>query len=220
MVAIAMFVGSVLLMAGAWLGAHTTHAYDYVTLSPCSVHKSGMHMSRVVPPSSDGGASLSLDIAGERRDYLIGPAVVSHRSNISAQIRRDGLPVTRLTAEEAARVVTFQPPDSRFAVHWHGMDADFISYLQTGAQPPRVLHWDGIAWAAVLLLACGALISSFVVLLRASIRLSRTGDARFRCANCGYSLRGLRSSRCPECGGEVAAATPAPSPSGGRGGGR
>lgn len=62
-------------------------------------------------------------------------------------------------------------------------------------------------WAYVLLVALGVLILGAFVgmhLFRSRIlrrnRLSGPEADEPRCSKCGYSLRGLRFPRCPECG--------------------
>jgi hypothetical protein len=102
-----------------------------------------------------------------------------------------------LRGEPWACLELFHNMDGRFGIHHHMAENDLEQY------PTYVFHrvrWNGLVldvfvWGAVVLL----LLCSFdMIRVVRSWRWRRSG----RCGRCGYSLRGLVESRCPECGSE------------------
>jgi hypothetical protein len=59
-----------------------------------------------------------------------------------------------------------------------------------------------LVWVSTALFAFGALLLAYPPLRRALLEAVRR--AQNRCMFCGYSLRGLISHRCPECGSSLA----------------
>lgn len=86
---------------------------------------------------------------------------------------------------------------------WTGPTARVASGVEV---PPFGLIWSGFAIDSAVFGVFWLLVMVVAVQVRTVLRRMRD-----HCPTCNYSLRGLRSGRCPECGAQAGSMLPVPS---------
>lgn len=93
---------------------------------------------------------------------------------------------------------------SEYSVRDIGVSMTVVPCDQSASRRDAVILVISLWYVDVILIACIAM--SMIAPVR---KLRRRFAARGRCAKCRYDLRGLTSSRCPECGEPFELHTPA-----------
>ncbi len=74
----------------------------------------------------------------------------------------------------------------------------WLETFQPGGSLRRTVHWSGVLWNLTTLLVMICFAYGFITRRQRAIRLERL--RRGRCPVCKYSIAGLPTNRCPECG--------------------
>lgn len=144
-------------------------------------------------PGEEGTATLEASVKSQS---VFGARIWTQREyKLHAGLQRRSVTASELQDLRPALLASANPVDAVSS----NPDATF--FLTTDRQPPRHWHAAGFVWVGVMLILALNLLAACVFGTRTySAWFRRSLRARGLCENCGYSLEGAPSLRCPECG--------------------